>query len=210
MVACLGSWTYCHGTVRCLLACALFASVCACATQTQVRSIDLSERRGAYLIVYVPDPVLRRDAENQLVADLADRGILAFASHRDVEDITRSSPSRVRAAAMATGAAFVLLVNPVERDGSGALVDNPRRVSPEHPDLQAFYAYSRERQPPQTIGDEVIIEVNLFVLGGERTNLLWSGTAWSFEADGKGRAVPGLSQQIADAMAQAKAELLGP
>lgn len=195
---------------RWLPACLLLTMAIGCATQTQVRSIDLSERRGVYLVVFVSDPGLRVDAEEQLVADLSERGIQAFASHRDIRDITTSSAPRVRAAALARNAAAIVLINPVARDGSGSLVDNPQRVSPEHPDLKAFYAYSREQRASTVDPDrEVIVEVNLFGLGEDRAVLFWSGTTWSFEADGAGGAVPGLSAQIADAMAQARARLLG-
>ncbi len=92
----------------------------------------------------------------------------------------------------------VIVINQVSRDATNSVVRNPERISPAHPDLQAFYDYSRGRQPVVEQGQEVFAEVNLFVLDGDKANLFWSGTTWSFQADGQGTAIRGISETIAN------------
>ncbi|MCZ6710645.1 MAG: hypothetical protein O7B25_09800, partial [Gammaproteobacteria bacterium] len=50
----------------------------------------------------------------------------------------------------------------------------------------------------------VFAEVNLFILDGEAANLYWSGTTWSFHADGEGTAIRGISETIADQLQQVR------
>lgn len=189
-----------------LLAFLAFSAV-GCVSNQPVKSIDLSKHRGVFVVVFMDDPSLRRSAETQLTAEMRGRGIEAFPSVDDIEDVTTSSAEQVAAAARARGAAAVVIVNPMNRDGSGgALAD---RVSPQHPDLQAFFEQSRHAAARYSPGSEAILEVDLFALGDEHAELFWSGTVRSFTADGTGAAIPGLSAQIAEAMARARVRLLG-
>ena len=182
-----------------------------CAGPTQVTSIDLTERQGVYVVAYVDDERVRASLERQLAEDLAGHGIESYPSIEDIADIIASTADGVLSAADQHRAAALLVLNPVNRDGSGSVVVDPRRISPVHPDLQAMYQYSRRHA--EVVYDperEAILEVNLFaVSGGSRGELFWSGTAWSFEADGTGAAVRDLSGQIAGEMAKARQRLLG-
>ncbi|MCZ6854627.1 MAG: hypothetical protein O7G86_11980 [Gammaproteobacteria bacterium] len=40
--------------------------------------------------------------------------------------------------------------------------------------------------------------MNLFFLDGQKTRLAWSGTTWSFEADGAGKAIRDISETVAN------------
>jgi hypothetical protein len=191
-----------------LLTLTALASGCAGPTIT---SIDLSEHRGAYVVAYLADNTVRGAMERRLVADLAAQEINAWPSLDDIVDITRSSAALVLDDAVRHGAAAVLVLNLVNHDGSGGIVANPQRNSPEHPDLQAMYQYSREHSTiAYDPGHEAIVEVNLFIAGGDsRGELFWSGTIWSFAADGSGAAMRDVSDQVALELAKARERLLG-
>lgn len=172
--------------------------VAGCATKTTVVRADFTQGEGAYVVGYSEDPVIRTRVEEQLVEDLRAREMIAFASHPDIPDITTSSRYELIAAARKRGVISVIVINQVSSDATDSVVRNPERVSPTHPDLQAFYDYSRGRQADVGPGQEVFAEVNLFVLDGDKANLFWSGTTWSFQADGQGTAIRGISETIAD------------
>lgn len=192
-----------------LLTSCLVLVAAACAGNPQVKSIDLTQGRGVFLVVFIADPSIRMSAETQLAADLRARGIEAHPSFEDIEPITTSSAGQVQAAAKSRNAAAVAIINPVHRDGEGSAVDDPVRISPLHEDLQAFYDNSRRATPPSSDAREAMVEVDLFTLTQGTAELFWSGTAWSFDGDGAGAAIPRLSEQIADAMAQARSRVLG-
>ncbi len=172
--------------------------VAGCATQTTVVRADFTQGEGAYVVGYSGDPVIRTRMEEQLVNDLRAREMIAFASHTDIPDITASSRYELIAAARKRGVISVIVINQVSGDASDSVVQNPERISPTHPDLQAFYDYSLGQQPVVEPGQQVFAEVNLFVLDGDEASLFWSGTTWSFQADGQGTAIRGISETIAD------------
>ncbi len=177
-----------------------------CASQPQVKSIDLTEREGIYVLAYVEDESARAHIERQVVDDLTARGMRAYPSVDDFDDIASTTAERVFTAADRRRAVAVLVLDPVNRNNTGSVVGNPRRISPTQPNLQALYDYSRSRMQTYDPTKEAIVEANLFVAdGGE---LFWSGTAWSFAADGSGTALRELSGQITDALADARARLL--
>ena len=181
----------------------LVTLLCACTTQTTVIRADFTEREGALVVGYATDPGLRIAIEDQLVGDLTARNMVAFPSHPDIPDITVSNRYQLLALANTRKAVAVLVVNQVASDASDSVVQNPRRVSPNHPDLRAFYDYTAENQPaPPQVGQRVMAEVNLFIVDGDQANLYWSGTTWSFQADGKGTALRGISELIADQLQQ--------
>lgn len=178
-----------------------------CASRTEVFHTDLTRQAGVYVVGYTSDPVVRATIEDQLVRDLAARDIAAWPSHPDLPDLTRGSASDVVGAATRHDAVGVILVNQVAADGSDAVVENPQRITPRHPDLQTFITESRDQMTAGTpAGQTVFAEVNLFLLDGDATRLFWSGTTWSFNADGRGTAARGISETIADQLESARAE----
>jgi hypothetical protein len=185
----------------------ILLAVGGCAPQQQVTRIDLTQRQGVYVVAHVEHEIIRAGMERRLREDLAAWGMRAYASVDDFDDVTSTTAERVFTAADRRRAVAVLVPDLVNRDGTGGIVDDPRRISPAHPDLRALYEYSRSQGRAYDPNREAIVEANLFNLeGGE---LFWSGTAWSFEADGSGAAIRELSSQIAAALAEARAHLLG-
>jgi hypothetical protein len=185
----------------------------ACASTPQVSRIDMTEVKGLFVLVYALDPAVRLAAEQQIVNDLHVRNMTAYASHADLHDLDSITPLAVASAARARRAAAILVVNQVTADGAERVVADPGRIAPEHPDLQSFFAYARDRSADTTAGTadpslELIAEANLFLLQDVRATLFWSGAAWTRAADGPG-GLQALSQQITDALQRAQRELLG-
>jgi hypothetical protein len=179
-----------------ILACTAFA-LTGCATNTELTTYDFSQRTGLYVLGYTTDESVRRTMEKRVVADLAARDMVGFASYEDLPNLTQTNRSAIISAANDKKAVAVLVINQVV-PGEGGLLENPLRISPDHPDLQAFYTYTKslERQPNPT--NQVFAEVNAFLIEGDNAKLVWSGTTWSFRADGKGGAIPGISSSIAE------------
>jgi hypothetical protein len=176
----------------------------ACTTKTTVIRADLTKGEGAYVVGYTPDPAIRTAIEEQLVADLRARDMIAYPSHVDIPDIAASSRKELIASANERAVIGVIVVNQVAADASDSIVQDPQRVSPTHPDLQAFYAYSKDREQTFDPDQRVFAEVNLFILDGDIANLFWSGTTWSFSADGQGSAIRSISEMIADQLQQVR------
>ena len=182
------------------------AALAACGTKTTVIRADFTKGSGVYVVGYTADADIRTAMENQLVADLEARDIIAHASHEDIRDITSSSRNQLIASANAKAVIGVVVINEAAADASDSIVQDPRRVSPAHPDLQAFYTYSKsvsKSQEQTSASDQrVFAEVTLFIVDGKIANLYWSGTTWSFHADGQGGAIRGISETIADQLKQ--------
>ena len=189
------------------------AFICAgCSTTTEVVNYDFTERQGLYVVGYATDETLRRRFEDQVIADLEAAQGSAFPSHADFASVADMSAETVVAAANDKRAIGVLVVNQVV-PGEDGVIENPLRITPEHPDLVKFYEYTKttEAQAHQraTNPDEpAFAEVNLFLLQEDAARLIWSGTLWSFEADGSGGAIPGLAQNVADELVQIRDALL--
>jgi len=146
--------------------------------------------------------------EDRLVAALEERDFVAFASHRDVPVLAASSAEEVLDAANRRAVVGLVLVNRALADGEPGPVPAPERITPLHPGLQAWYAQSRdEMDDPPAEGKAVFAEVNLFLVDGPRTRLFWSGTTWSFEQDGRGGAIEGITATIAEQMDRARSSL---
>ncbi len=186
---------------RILLLVSFVFAAAACANKPEVVTYDFSSKAGLYVLGYATDENLRRAMENQLVADISARDMVAFASHADLPVLAEATRTELIKAANAKQALGVLLVNQVV-PGEDGLIENPARISPEHPDLAAFYEYTKTVERRYTTGTEVFAEVNAFLLQGEGSRLVWSGTTWSFDADGKGGAISGMSDNIAAELEQ--------
>jgi hypothetical protein len=194
-------------TLRCLCLSACIGLLSACAGQTQVFSTDLTTQSGVYILGYTTNSAIRIAMEDQLVADLARQDMLAWASHNDLPDLQRITPPDVVAAANGKQAIGVVLINQVAADASDSVLSNPDRVTPLHPDLQAFFQEAHaEMEDNVEPGTPVFAEVNLFLVDGAATRLYWSGTTWSFHADGNGTAIREISATIATQMRNARRE----
>ena len=187
-------------TVGILLLCS------ACVTQTEVVSADFTQQRGVYIVGFSDDRALRMQLEDELATHLSEEGMIAFPSHFDISNITTSDRDTVADAAMRKNAISVLVINQVSIDASDSIIADPKRVSPLHPDLRAFFAHAVERS--QELPDSqhrVFAEVNLFVLDHNRlqdgANLFWSGTMWSDVGDRRAEAVEDVSTRIAEQLA---------
>jgi len=181
--------------------CLLFVG---CAAKTTLISVDFRTQAGVYVVGYTANSAIRLLVEDQLVSDIIARNMVAYPSHPDIDDITSSTPAQVIGKAKDKKAVGVIVVNQVAADASDSIVQDPRRVSPTHPDIQAFYEYSKGQNENFEEGQEVFAEVNLFIIQGDTANLLWSGTTWSFHADNRGSAVVGISEIIADQLRQVR------
>jgi hypothetical protein len=180
----------------------------ACTTKTDVTSYDLTQRAGIYILGYTTDEGIRRLIENQLVADVRSREMVAFASHLDLPNLPATTRDSLLAAADAKQAMVVLVVNQVVPGESG-VIENPLRVTPDHPDLTTFYEYTKSVERSFDPNREVFAEVNAFLIEGSGTQLIWSGTTWSFDADGEGGAIRGMSTNIAEELGELRDALLG-
>jgi hypothetical protein len=188
---------------------ALLVGLCfgGCTSRTEVFKTDLTEQAGVYVVGYTGNPTVRTAIEDQLVGDLEARGMTAWPSHADLPDLAGRTAPDVVSAAEQHAAIGVILVNQVAADASDSVVENPKRITPLHPDLQTFFTQSREEMTDNHQPDQyVFAEVNLFLLDGQATRLYWSGTTWSFVADGQGTALRGISETIADQLRAAKAD----
>jgi hypothetical protein len=188
-----------------LIVCGLALS--ACASKTEVFTTDLTRQQGLYVVGYTTDAAIRSAMEDQLVADLTARGFTAFPSHADIADLGGSSAEQVVRAAHRKGALGVVLINQAVAESSESPVRNPQRVTPLHPDIGSFYLQSRAEMVDEPAnGQPIFAEVNLFLLDGAATRLFWSGTTWTFNADGRGGAIRGISETVATQMREAREE----
>lgn len=173
----------------------------ACSSKSTVVTYDFSSKVGLYVLGYASDENLRRAIEDQLVADIGARDMVAFASHADLPALAETNRTEVVRAANAKQALAVLVVSQVI-PGEDGLVKNPARVSLDNPDVAEFYEYTKSVEENYTQGTEVFAEVNAFLLEGKDLRLVWSGTIWSFDADGKGGAISSISDNIAAELEQ--------
>lgn len=183
--------------VRFFVALVVTVLVAGCVTKTEVIRADFTQAEGVYVIGFTEDAEIRQRLEDELVADLRAQGSIAYPSYPDIRDITTSTRGEIIGLVNSKKLISVLLLNQVSADASDSVVAEPERVSPLHPDLQAFYAHARESEPsmPEQ-GERVFVEINLFVIDGEKANLFWSGTSWSDRADGRGGAIGDISALV--------------
>jgi hypothetical protein len=184
-------------------------SVAACVTETKVIKADLTQGQGVYVVGFTERIDIRIRLEDQLVSDLKASNMIARASHLDIANITRSTRKDVVAQANAQHLLAVLLINQVAADASDSVVEDPKRISPTHPDLQAFYEHANTNSPSTPKNDQrVFAEINLFIVDGDDANLFWSGTTWSVNADGQGGAISDVSQVVVDQLAAVRSQFV--
>jgi hypothetical protein len=180
-----------------------------CTSNTDVVSYDFSKRSGVYVLGYTTDESVRRSIEDRLVEDIRARDMIAYASYLDLPEIPATTRRNLLDAANKRNALAVLVVNQVVADEQG-IINNPLRVTTKHPDLAAFYEYTGTVERDFDPAEPVFAEVNAFLIEGDRGRLVWSGTIWSFEADGEGGAISGLSNNVADELGEIRDALLKP
>ena len=180
-----------------LLCLTLLVTLAACAAKPDVISTDFTRNQGVYILAYGTDSSRRQLMENQLVADLGKYNIIGYPSHKDLTDINSVNRTAVLREANSKRTVAVVVVNQVAPNESG-LIENPLRVSPEHSDLMDFFEYSESLESSYKPNQLVFAEVNTFWIDGAKARLAWSGTSWSFRADGAGGAIRGMSETIAD------------
>lgn len=192
------------------MALALILSGCASSVpEDDITVIDFRNKQGAYILGYTADMDLRVRFEDQLVADLAARDIKAWPSHPDIPEATMTNRESVLAAANAKQAMFVILAERVA-PGEQAIAQTkrPERITHEHPDLRDFYQHTRPPEGEFDPAEEVFVEVSAYLIQEDRAKLFWTGTTWSFNADGEGTAIREVSATIADAIVQARDRFL--
>lgn len=182
---------------------------CASTASDDVMIMDFRNTSGAYILAYTEDLDIRTRFEDQLVADLAARDIKAWPSHPDIQEATATTREDVLSAANARQAMFVILAERVPPHGQAvAQTKRPERISHEHPDLREFYEHTRPDEAPVDADEEVWVEVSAYLVQGDRAKLFWTGTSWSFAADGEGGAIADISTTIANAIVRARAQFL--
>ena len=178
-----------------------------CATKPNVITTDLTKQAGLYVIGYIGRDDIRREMEDRLVADLANHQMVAYPSHADIDEIKQSKSADLVAAANARNVAVVLIVNRVDRDGSGSISANRERITPENPDLQQYYDTTKDELDIYGNDEAVFAEVNAFFVDGNKTRRFWTGTSWSFNTDNQGGAIAGISETIAGELAKVRDEI---
>ncbi len=184
----------------------LLAVVVSCTAPTTLIQTDLTRQGGVYIVAYSPNADVRRQFEDQLASDLAGHDMMGFVSYNDVPNIMQSSPEEIVRFANEHNAAAVVVVNQV----ADSVVSNPNRVTPKHPTVEAFFDSARERLGDEVGADEqVVAEVNGFLVDGEKSRLVWSGASMSFSGDGRGTAIREISASVAAGLKQASEALRG-
>ena len=178
-----------------------------CATRTDVISTDFTRQAGLYVVAFVDRPEIREQLEDQFVADLSGQGMVGYASRFDIVDIKKAKPADMIAAANRHDAAGIVIINRVDRDGGGSVIDSSRRISPENPDLNAYYESTREELDVYQQNEPVFAEVNAFFVDGSKTRRFWTGTTWAFDKGDESSVITGISQTIAAEMAKVRDDI---
>lgn len=183
-----------------IIALLLAASVACTSTTTVTKHIGPNAPRGTFIFTLTADNEVRQMFEDRLVADMQERGLTAFASYADLPDALGASRDSVLAAAKARNALFILAVEEVP-EGAEGRVAGEGRITRAHPTLQDFFNKNPPPEQEYAAKSAVWVEVSAFQIRETQAVLVWSGAAWSFQADGQGGAIPGISATIADAIA---------
>lgn len=188
--------------VRSALSLALLFGLSACVNQPNVDYIDLTKQQGVYLVAYSTDASARLEFEAELQANLLTGGLLAFASHEDIDDITQSDANEVFLNAKRHGVVAIVVINNAE----DTTVENPDRLRLDTPGVREHF--ERIRSTSDAVpGRDVILEVNAFAIDGNTAKLAWSGVTAVFEPESRTAAIEELSNGIADALRIAQQQL---
>ncbi|MEM6301149.1 MAG: hypothetical protein AAF749_05360 [Pseudomonadota bacterium] len=180
-----------------------FFLLTSCSTTIDEAASQSANSKGMYVFTYAKTDTIRIAMEDRLVADLQQQGITAYASHHDLPSFDLIDRQAVLDAASDKNSLAILLVNRVA-PGQPSLLQQGNRVSPQHPSVKAFFEYTRDLEEAPAQESTVLVEVSGFLIKGNKAELVWSGTTWSFEGDGKGGAISGISTTIADELGRLK------
>lgn len=186
--------------MRSILFIPMLAAIAACSSTTNVtQHVGSEARKGTYIIALTEFQKVRRMFEDRLAADMAERGLTAYTSYNDLPDTRNSTREEALAAARARNALFVLAVEDVV-PGQDTQVQAEGRITRERKTLQEFFEQNKPADQEYDPDKTVFVEVSAFQIRDTDTILVWSGTTWSFRADGQGGAIGDISSTIADAI----------
>lgn len=172
---------------------------CQSSVQTSTITADFRNKSGVYIVGYTDNQTARTKIESALAANLRENDIVAFASSDDFPLITTTTPAQLRAIANEKKVISVIVLNRVSADASDSVVKNPARISPLHPTLQEFYAGSKSESVDNfSDSDDIFVEVNLFIVDGDKAKLYWSGTTWTKVGTEQNIAITEVAKTISD------------
>jgi len=177
-----------------------------CTAPTQVISTDLTRQSGVYVIGHVDREDIRVKLEDRFVLDLAAHEIRGIASGQDIKLIKKATPSDMVRAANTHDVAAIVVINRVSGDGTDGVIKSERRITPDNPDLQAYYQATKGELDEYGNDEPIYAEVNAFLVDGNKTRRFWTGTTWTFQGDDDG-VIGDISQTIAAELAKAAGEL---
>lgn len=181
--------------------------VSGCAARTDVISTDFTRQSGLYVVAFVDSPEIRTQLEDRFVQDLADQNIRAVASRTDIPDIKRARPADMVRAANRHDVVAIVIINRVARDGTGGIIQSDRRITPDDPDLHAYYESTKDELDRYEGNEPVFAEVNAFFVDGNRTRRFWTGTTWAFDEGDPSAVFVGISKTIAAEMAKVRDDI---
>lgn len=173
--------------------------VAGCAPEPKIRKVDLTRQSGIYVVGYTDNFKLRRTFENQLADKLRQQQFTVFVSSDEIPDITDSTPEMVIDLAISHGAVAVLTVTPINSDKPRP--DTPQMAS-QYRMLQDFYHESKNKVNNYNPDKEAFFEIHAFVLDSNQPTTIWSGTTWTFEADGKGGGIDSVTETLTQVLVQ--------
>jgi len=177
-------------------------SMSGCQTQNQQSTVNIGSGSGLYIIAHVGYPGARMNLENQMVIDLAQRGIKTYASYVDFPNIDSIEAVKVKEFARGHKVLGVLLIRQLPKESE---LNNLGRHSDNQATLKTFYEHSKSLSAnAYTKDEEVRAGVSLYALDGGDAKIFWHGETWSFRADGEGNAIRDISQTIAEQVSRLK------
>ena len=165
---------------------AILSVLLGCTTTRTVRSVDLTRQSGIYVVGYTHDLERRGQFERQLVGRLIEQQFKAYASIDDIPDIAASTPQQLITQAREHQAVAVLMIKPVN---STEIQAHAQSMPSKYQILQDLYDESKAQIEHYDPNQEAVFEVYGFILNSKEPQLFWSGTTWTFVADGMGSGI---------------------
>jgi hypothetical protein len=177
----------------------IILSGCQSNVKTSTITADFRDKSGVYIVGYTDNETARSLLESALATNLRKNDIVAYASSDDFPTITTTTPAQLRAVAKEKKVISVIILNRVSTDANDSVVKNPTRISPLHPTLQEFYAVSKSESVDNFAdSDDVFVEVNLFIVDGDKAKLYWSGTTWTKKGTEQNVAISDVAKTISE------------
>ena len=176
----------------------------ACTTERTVRRIDLTQQSGIYVVGYTDDNDRRRTFENRLANKLRQQDFTAFASIDDIDNIVDSTPAMIVDQAISHKAVAVLMVKPVNAAGN---LTQAATMPAKYKILQDFYEESKNQVGDYDPAREAVFEVYAFILSSDQPKLVWSGTTWTFVADGMGAGIESITEILTEELVKIRQKI---